>query len=57
MNPERWQIRCGRPPAKTDLAKRANALTRDAIYDTDKMARNEARPGKAFAGLLGRYFK
>ncbi len=41
----------------TDLAKRAKALNLDAIHDTvHEMARDEARHGKAFAGLLKRYF-
>ena len=42
---------------KTDLAKRAKAAGLDAIHDTvHEMARDEARHGKAFAGLLKRYF-
>jgi len=42
---------------KTDLAKRAKALNLDAIHDTvHEMARDEARHGKAFAGLLKRFF-
>ena len=42
---------------KTDLAKRAKALNLDAIHDTvHEMARDEARHGKAFEGLLKRYF-
>ena len=42
---------------ETDLAKRAKALNLDAIHDTvHEMARDEARHGKAFAGLLKRYF-
>ncbi len=42
---------------KTDLAKRAKELGLDAIHDTvHEMARDEARHGKAFAGLLKRYF-
>ena len=42
---------------KTDLAKRAKELNLDAIHDTvHEMARDEARHGKAFAGLLKRYF-
>ena len=41
----------------TDLAKRAKAANLDAIHDTvHEMARDEARHGKAFAGLLKRYF-
>jgi len=43
---------------KTDLAKRAKALNLDAIHDTvHEMGRDEARHGKAFQGLLDRYFK
>ena len=39
------------------LAKRAKALNLDAIHDTvHEMARDEARHGKAFEGLLKRYF-
>ena len=47
----------GATAGKTDLAKRAKALNLDAIHDTvHEMARDEARHGKAFAGLLDRYF-
>ena len=47
----------GATMGKTDLAKRAKALNLDAIHDTvHEMARDEARHGKAFAGLLERYF-
>ena len=43
---------------KTDLAKRAKELGLDAIHDTvHEMARDEARHGMAFKGLLDRYFK
>ena len=43
---------------KTNLAKRAKELNLDAIHDTvHEMARDEARHGKAFKGLLERYFK
>ena len=42
---------------KTELAKRAKAANLDAIHDTvHEMARDEARHGKALAGLLKRYF-
>lgn len=42
---------------KTDLAKRAKQANLDAIHDTvHEMARDEARHGKAFKGLLERYF-
>lgn len=48
----------GATQGKTDLAKRAKALDLDAIHDTvHEMARDEARHGKAFKGLLERYFK
>lgn len=47
----------GATAGKTDLAKRAKELNLDAIHDTvHEMARDEARHGKAFAGLLARYF-
>ena len=43
---------------KFELAKKAKALNLDAIHDTvHEMAKDEARHGKAFAGLLARYFK
>ena len=43
---------------KFELAKRAKELGLDAIHDTvHEMARDEARHGKAFEGLLARYFK
>ncbi len=42
---------------KFELAKRAKELNLDAIHDTvHEMARDEARHGKAFEGLLQRYF-
>ena len=48
----------GATDGKFDLAKRAKALNLDAIHDTvHEMARDEARHGKAFKGLLERYFK
>ncbi len=47
----------GATEGKVDLAKRAKAANLDAIHDTvHEMARDEARHGKAFAGLLKRYF-
>ena len=47
----------GATAGKADLAKRAKELNLDAIHDTvHEMARDEARHGKAFAGLLERYF-
>ena len=48
----------GATMGKFDLAKRAKELNLDAIHDTvHEMARDEARHGKAFEGLLNRYFK
>ncbi|MDO5324707.1 MAG: NADH peroxidase [Clostridia bacterium] len=47
----------GATAGKTALAKKAKELGLDAIHDTvHEMARDEARHGKAFAGLLKRYF-
>ncbi len=48
----------GATEGKNRLAKRAKELGLDAIHDTvHEMARDEARHGKAFQGLLNRYFK
>ncbi len=47
----------GATASKFELAKRAKELNLDAIHDTvHEMARDEARHGKAFEGLLKRYF-
>jgi len=47
----------GATQGKFDLAKRAKEEGLDAIHDTvHEMARDEARHGKAFEGLLKRYF-
>ena len=47
----------GATAGKFDLAKMAKELNLDAIHDTvHEMARDEARHGKAFEGLLKRYF-
>ena len=47
----------GATEGKFELAKRAKELGLDAIHDTvHEMARDEARHGKAFEGLLKRYF-
>ena len=47
----------GATAGKVDLATRAKKLNLDAIHDTvHEMARDEARHGKAFEGLLKRYF-
>ena len=48
---------CGATAGKMALAKKAKELGLDAIHDTvHEMARDEARHGKAFKGLLERYF-
>ena len=47
----------GATMGKFELAKMAKELGLDAIHDTVReMARDEARHGKAFEGLLQRYF-
>ena len=47
----------GATAGKFELAKRAKELNLDAIHDTvHEMARDEARHGRAFKGLLDRYF-
>ena len=47
----------GATAGKTELAKLAKAHNLDAIHDTvHEMARDEARHGRAFKGLLDRYF-
>ena len=47
----------GATQGKFDLALMAKKLNLDAIHDTaPEMARDEARHGKAFEGLLKRYF-
>ena len=47
----------GATAGKYDLAKRAKAANLDAIHDTvHEMAKDEARHGRAFEGLLNRYF-
>ena len=48
----------GATAGKMSIAKKAKELGLDAIHDTvHEMARDEARHGKAFKGLLERYFK
>ena len=48
----------GATAGKFAIAKKAKELGLDAIHDTvHEMARDEARHGKAFKGLLERYFK
>lgn len=47
----------GATAGKFELAKRAKALNLDAIHDTvHEMAKDEARHGCGFQGLLKRYF-
>ena len=47
----------GATAGKYELAKKAKELNLDAIHDTvHEMAKDEARHGKAFQGLLERYF-
>ncbi len=47
----------GATQGKTDLARMAKEQGLDAIHDSvHEMARDEARHGKAFEGLLNRYF-
>ena len=53
----RVEAECGATDGKMVLAKKAKALGYDAIHDTvHEMAKDEARHGKAFEGLLNRYF-
>ena len=55
----KWRVDCefGATAGKVDLAKCAKKNNLDAIHDTvHEMARDEARHGKAFEGLLNRYF-
>ena len=48
----------GATAGKFELAKLAKKYNLDAIHDTvHEMARDEARHGKAFKGLLERYFQ
>ena len=48
----------GATAGKMAIAKKAKELGLDAIHDTvHEMARDEARHGKAFKGLLERFFK
>ena len=53
----RVEAECGATAGKMAIAKKAKELNLDAIHDTvHEMARDEARHGKAFKGLLERYF-
>ena len=54
---KRVEAENGATSGKFELAKKAKGLGLDAIHDTvHEMARDEARHGKAFEGLLKRYF-
>jgi rubrerythrin len=47
----------GATQGKKDIATRAKQLNLDAVHDTvHEMCKDEARHGKAFQGLLDRYF-
>ena len=53
----RAEAECGATAGKFELAKRAKELGYDAIHDTvHEMAKDEARHGKGFEGMLKRYF-
>lgn len=54
----RVEAEYGATSGKFDIAKRAKMLGFDAIHDTvHEMAKDEARHGRAFLGLLERYFQ
>lgn len=53
----RVEAEVGACAGKFEIAKRAKQLNYDAVHDTvHEMAKDEARHGSAFAGLLKRYF-
>ena len=53
----RTEAECGATAGKLELAKKAKELGYDAIHDTvHEMAKDEARHGKGFEGMLKRYF-
>lgn len=53
----RAEAEAGACAGKFELAKKAKALNLDAIHDTvHEMAKDEARHGAGFSGLLKRYF-
>ena len=53
----RAEAEYGATQGRADLAKKAKELDLDAIHDAvHEIGRDEARHGKAFAGLLKRYF-
>ena len=51
---KRVEAEHGATAGKLDLAQKAKALNHDTVHE---MAKDEARHGKAFEGLLNRYFK
>jgi len=54
---KRAEAECGACAGKMEIAKRAKAEGLDAIHDTvHEMAKDEARHGRGFEGLLKRYF-
>ena len=54
----RAEAECGACEGKLAIAKRAKELGYDAIHDTvHEMAKDEARHGCGFQGLLKRYFE
>lgn len=54
----RYMAESGAVDGKLMIAKRAKELGYDAIHDSvHEMAKDEARHGRAFKGLLDRYFK
>ena len=53
----RAEAEYGATQARQDIASKAKQLNLDAIHDTvHEIGRDEARHGKAFEGLLKRYF-
>ena len=53
----RMEAECGATAGKLEIAKKAKELGYDAIHDTvHEMAKDEARHGKGFEGILKRYF-
>ncbi len=55
---KRWLTENGACEGKLKLATLAKKLNYDAVHDTvHEMAKDEARHGRAFKGLLDRYFK
>ena len=53
----RAEAEAGATAGKLEIAKRAKELGYDAIHDTvHEMAKDEARHGKSFEGMLKRYF-